>query len=542
VLGRPASFDTILQALILLLVMATTLALGGVDPTALLAFEWLSLVLLLLWIVRAVWIPPAPGYGFPGAGEGAAPRGGLTLFGHRLVPTRLSTPIGVFIALVAIQLVPLPPGILRSVSPGAFRLYSESLPGYGTEGGVDFSRVGSFLLGPGHDRVVSRILGTPGDVPPGLSLDGSNLRTISIYPFVTLRQLMVFLSLLAVFIVTVNVFGSRKRIESILRAFVLFGFAYALFGIVQRLSWNGKMFWTIPVASEASPFGSFINHNHFAAFLSMIVPIAAGMLMDEGRRLFQAAEPGGIGSGPRSSGPGVYSTFGAEPFARLLLAAFVVAVMAGAIAFSASRGAVLALAGAVVFYGGALVVQGRVRRGEAIAGIVILGLTAGLALWLGLGPLAEKLYAISDVETEPSLFSRVLGWQWTVRIIGDFPLMGTGFGTFAQAWTRYYPPGTAAIWHEAHNDYLQLLSETGVIGIVVFAAALLVYLWCYILPGVLKEGVGDRYAVHGVSIGLIAVGLHSIVDFPLQINACALLFVVLAALLIAYRRREEAPS
>ena len=99
--------------------------------------------------------------------------------------------------------------------------------------------------------------------------------------------------------------------------------------------------------------------------------------------------------------------------------------------------------------------------------------------------------------------------------------------------------GTAAVWNEAHNDYLQLLSETGAIGFVVFLSALIIFAWKYLLPGVLRDNREEPYMIHGVSVGLIAVALHSAVDFPLQITGCAVLFVVLSALLIAYRSREE---
>jgi O-antigen ligase len=225
-----------------------------------------------------------------------------------------------------------------------------------------------------------------------------------------------------------------------------------------------------------------------------------------------------------------------------MLAGFVVAVMAAALAFSASRGAALALAAAVVLYGGALAAQGRVGRWEGVSAVILIAFAAGLSLWLGAGPLAEKLRAIGEIEHEPSLLSRVTGWQWTVKIITDHPLVGTGLGTFAEAWSRYYPPGTAGVWHEAHNDYLQLLSETGAAGFVIFLAATGMFAWRYLLAGVLGRKRGDPYAIHGVAIGLISAALHSVVDFPLQITACAALFVSLAGLLVAWRHRPEAQA
>ncbi len=548
-IGRQGIFDACLQGLILLVIAATPLALGTVHVTAVAALQWVVLVILLTWVLRSLWVPPA----YMATVAAAAPAAGgrrFHLFGHPLVSTGVGPPIALFVLLVLVQLVPVPPSLLRIASPLTARLYESSLPGWGSAEGVDLTRLGSFLLGAGHDEVVAKLLTAAGTSSIDLSPGGSNLRPISVYPFATVNRLLILMTLTALFTVVVNTFRSRSRIESLLRWIVLYGFALAIFGIVQRLSWNGKIYWTVDVEPGASPFGPFINHNHFAAFLSMIVPVATGMLMDEARRLAPrhpegAEDAGSDGSRARRRGSAfarAFAAHGPEPFARLLLAAFIVGVMVGAMVLSASRGATLALGGALVLYGGALAVQGRIGRPEASVAAVLLLLALGLSLWLGAGPLAEKLQAISDIEAEPSLFSRVVGWQWTLKIIGDHPLLGTGLGTFSEAWARYYPPGTAAVWHEAHNDYLQLLSETGVVGIVIFAAAFAVFTWRYLLAGVLSRRRRDGYVVHGIAAGILAIALHSVVDFPLQINACAVLFVVLAGLLVAHRTLAEAPA
>jgi O-antigen ligase len=502
------------------------------------AFEWMVLVLVLLFVLRAVWVPPDPR---PGPDEGLRDGGrrGWRLFGHPVARTGFGAPVALFVALVIAQLVPLPPSILRLLSPVAAGIDASSLPGWGSPSGVEFARIGNTLLGAGHDDVVGRILGGEGSLPIEGTVSSGNLRPLSLYPFATFNRLLILLTLLGLFAVSVNVFRKRDRIGSALRWIVLFGFALSVFAIVQRLSWNGRIFWVFPVDPEASPFGPFVNHNHFAAFIAMLVPVATGMLMDEARRL-SASATGRAGRGRAARGrSSTFAIHGPEPFARLLLAAFVVAVMAGALVLSASRGAVIALGAAFVLYGGALLVQGRVSRPEALVAVVLLVTAMALSSWLGVGPLAQKLKAIGEGDTEPSLMSRALGWKWTVAIVGDFPLLGTGLGTFAESWKHYYPPGTSAVWHEAHNDYLQLLSETGAVGFVIFLAALGIFAWRFMLPGILTSRRSEPYTVHGIVVGLVAVAFHSIVDFPLQINACAVLFVVLSSALVAWRLAPE---
>jgi len=528
--GREAAFDAAILGAILFLVVATPLALGSVHPLVVSILEWACLALLLLWIVRSVWVPPPDPS--PGPEGGAATRR-LSLFGHPLAATGIEIPVALFLAVVVLQLLPLPASIVRLISPSTAGLFEASLPGWGTPQDIDFGKTGSFLLGPGHDGVVKKIISSPGALPIDVTTTSSSFRPLTIYPYATFNRLLVLLALFALFTVVVNTIRSRSRIRSVVRTLVLLGFGLSVFGILQRLAWNGKIYWLVDLDEGASPFGPFINHNHFASFLGMIVPVAAGMMMDEAR---------GVLPGSRRSSASAFAFHGPEPFARLILKAFIVAVMIAAMVFCASRGAVLALGLALVFYGGSLAMRGRVGRGEALFALVLLALAAGLSLWLGIGPLAQKLQAFGSVENEPSLLARVVGWRYTLRIIGSYPLLGTGLGTFSEAWRGFYPAGTSYIWHEAHNDYLQLFSETGLAGMSIFVAALAIFAWRYLLPGVTARGLNDTYAIHGIAVGIFAVALHSLVDFPLQINACAVLLVVMAGVLIAHRRRKESAA
>ncbi len=532
---RAAAFDALLRGGVLFLVIATPLALGTTGDTSQAAFQCLALALGLVWVLRAVWIPPAlPRAAFAGGGSQAQDPGRgfpLHLFGHRLVRTGLGLPVLLFLAVVAAQLAPLPAPIVRLLSPSTHRLQADSLPGLAAGEAVDFAGMGSFLLGPGHDGVVERILDAPGETPSSLQARASSLRTLSIYPHATVARLALLLCLGILFVVALHAFTRRSQVDRLLRAVVLYGFALAIFGIIQRLSWNGKIYWLLPVDPAASPFGPFVNHNHFAALLVMIVPIATGTLMDEARDVL-------AGGGGRRR----FASLGAEPLARLLLAAFVVGVMASAVVLSASRGAVLALVAALGLHGALLAARRRIGKPEALVALSLVLVALALSFWLGLGPLAGKLRVLGDVEAEPSLFSRLLGWRATLEIISGSPLLGTGLGTFPQAWKQYYPMGTAAVWHEAHNDYLQVLAEAGGIGFAIFAVALGIFAWRHLRPGMLGLGEGRSLAMHGAVTGIVAVALHSFVDFPLQIVGCAVPFVVLSAVVISRQENAEAPA
>lgn len=530
-----AAFDAFLRGGILLLVVAAPMALGTTGEVSQAAFKAATLALGAAWILRTVWVPPrrsrpaSNGEGLPVEGSrGRPPR---TLFGHRLVRTGVGAPVLLFIALVIVQLTPLPAPVVRILSPSVHRIQADSLPGLAAAGTVDFGRTGSFLAGEGSDGVVERILSAPGAAPAGLDARAPGLRPTSIYPYATVARLSLLVCLVILFVVALHAFPRRPQVERLLRSIVLFGFALAVFGIVQRLSWNGKVFWLVPVDPSASPFGPFVNHNHFAALLVMIVPVAAAFLMEEARSVLG-------GDGGRRS----LASIGAEPIARLLLSAFVVGVMVSAVVLSASRGAVLALVAALTLHAGALAARGRLGRPEASVALGLVVVSLALSLWLGLGPMAGKLRVLGDVESEPSLRSRILGWKATLEIVKGSPLLGTGLGTFPQAWKLHYPPGTAAVWHEAHNDYLQVLAEAGVVGFALFAFALGIFAWRHLRPALLELGERGSHGAGGAVTGIVGAALHSFVDFPLQIVGCAALFVVLSAVVASREDAQEAAA
>src|SRR5882672_10029349 len=119
--GRAAAFEAVILALIILILVGSALALGAVHPQVVAIFEFAELALVLIWIVRAVWVPPLP----PPSGSdpsGGARRHGLTLFGHPIVASGLGIPILCFAIVVALQVVPLPPAVLRAFFPENARL------------------------------------------------------------------------------------------------------------------------------------------------------------------------------------------------------------------------------------------------------------------------------------------------------------------------------------------------------------------------------------------------------------------------------------
>lgn len=514
---REAVLDMMMEGVLIALLVFTPLAFGAVQTWALCLMQAGLIILFGLWLCRLIW-SRSPARPTRSRTTGGA---SVTLLGYRFVRTGLGIPIVLFLGLVVLQLLPLPPSILRAVSPETGRTFARSLPGWDAGDAVDFAKLEEWLSPGAPEVVVPPLLAAPGTLPVSGTVSFHRTRPLSIYPFATVVRLVTLLALLMAFLVVANCLRSRAQHERILWVVTLAGFGMSVLAILQFLAWNGKVYWFYPVSDETSPFGPFLNHNHFAAYLEMAVPVTLGVFLLNLRRGRQALAP-------------------------LVLGGFSAVVMLAALTLAGSRGAILSIAAATSVYGVMMLVRRQAGRLEWMVGACAIVGALMFSAWVGagrLGEMAARLQSVASYEQEPSLAARVVAWTHTARIVSDFPVLGSGLGTFTEAWLRYYPAGTANVWKEAHNDYLQIAAETGIPGLLILAFGLWIFLARYLFRAqrlALGQGPADLSIHHGIAIGLLSILFHEWVDFSLQVGAIALLFVVLSAIMIgdAVRRTE----
>ena len=514
---REAVLDMMMEGLLIALLVFTPLAFGAVQTWALSLMQAGLVILFGLWVCRLIWSRSLS------RSARSLPKGGasVTFLGYRFVSTGLGIPIVLFLCLILGQLLPLPPAVLRAVSPETARTFARSLPGWDDRDAVDFAKFEGWLSPGAQEAVLPSLHAAEGQLPVSDSLSFDRTRPLSIYPYATVVRLVTFLTLLMAFLVVANCLRSRAQHERILWVVTLAGFGMSVLAVLQFLAWNGKVYWFYPVSEETSPFGPFLNHNHFAAYLEMAIPVTLGVFLLNIRRGRQAMAP-------------------------LVLGGFSAVVMLAALALAGSRGAILSLGAATAGYGAVMIARRQAGRLEwSVAGCAIAGAIL-FSVWVGAGRLGEmvvRLQSIASYEQEPSLAARLVAWTHTLNIVNDYPTLGSGLGTFTEAWLFYYPPGTASVWKEAHNDYLQVAAETGVPGLLLLAAGLWVLLRRYLFRAqrvIRGRTPADLSIHHGIGIGLLSILFHECVDFSLQVGAIALLFVVLSAIMIgdAVRRSE----
>lgn len=363
---------------------------------------------------------------------------------------------------------------------------------------------------------------------------GRSWETISLYPSVTAVEAVKLAAYALLFVTLINyrpASGSRRSFVTVLAtAIIITGFAVSVIGILQKYSWGGKIYGLRPIRF-GSPFGPFVNRNHFAGYIIMVIPLALGMLLSHPARW------------SRIEGNGLRDRLaGSDP--RRFLLAFMIFIMAVALLLSLSRGGIAAGLIGVVFF---IAIARRYRllaarkAGLVMAGALIL-LTVAL-VYLGPGPLVQRFEAVATGKGDKDV--RAILWGDTIRICQDFPVLGTGLGTFS----RVYPHYKSFIWKipytHAENDYLQAAAELGSWGLVSLAGFFLAFFWLVLAwkPG-RREGdspafvhlpsggwtISRRALVAGGSAGALALLLQSTVSFNFSIPANALLLVVLLAL------------
>jgi O-antigen ligase len=280
-----------------------------------------------------------------------------------------------------------------------------------------------------------------------------------------------------------------------------FGFVVAIFGILQHLTFNGKLYWFREMHYGGIPFGPYVNRNHFAAFAELVIPVALVPLV--------------LGKVRRE-----------RRFVVGLLALFPL----GALFLSSSRGGIISFAAEL----GVLVVLVILRRAggkHALAGAVVLLLAFMLVSWLGAHQLLERFSSMQSLEVNSGKRASMRLDTW--HIFRDHPGTGTGLGTLQAEFPAYETLYDGKIVNHAHNDYLEALAETGIAG-AACCAWFLGALFFQSLRRLLLQDNSFSAALH--LSGLVACTgflVHSLVDFNLHIPGNALLFFLMAHLATA---------
>jgi O-antigen ligase len=305
-------------------------------------------------------------------------------------------------------------------------------------------------------------------------------------------------------------------------AVAVIGVVLAITGIVQKAVGAGKPlgFWT-PVEG-GSAYGPFVNRNHFAGWMLMAIPVCIGLLCGMVSRRTRGAE--------HSIRERLLWLASPEASQVVLLAAGI-AVMTLSVFLTQSRSGVMAAIVAVVL---TVILAWRRSSGSSRLAIVgaLLVILVGVAAWAGVD---QTIRRFGDATQDAA--GRLGPWQDAWSVAKRYPLTGTGLNTYSVAMLFYQRFNPEVFYSAAHNDYLQVIAEGGVLVSVPVAAAVLA-LVVTIRRRFKQEISQSTYWIRaGATIGLAAIALQEAGDFSLQIPGNAFLFAVTCA--IAIHRTPE---
>src|SRR6266478_1650495 len=284
----------------------------------------------------------------------------------------------------------------------------------------------------------------------------------------TRMELLLLISDLVLLFLAVQAFRTLQDWRGFIWFGMVFGFLISIFGILQHLTFNGKLYWFREMHYGGIPFGPYVNRNHFAGFVELLLPLA---------------------------------------LVPLLL--------------------------------------GRVRRERwpvvtLFAGAAVLLLALLMVSWLGVGQLLQRFSSFQSLEV--SAGKRASMRRDTGHIFLDNPVSGTGLGTLQIVYPQYESLYDGKIVNHTHNDYLEALAETGILGGVCCAWFLGVLLSASLRR--LRQ-LNNSFAGTLQLSGLVACAgflVHGLVDFNLHIPSNAFLFFLMAHLATSQIQPVAPPS
>jgi O-antigen ligase len=307
---------------------------------------------------------------------------------------------------------------------------------------------------------------------------------------------------------------------------VVYGFALAAFALVYGASPNGKLYWFYPLTHGGAIYGPYVNHNHYAGLMELLVPI-----------------------------PLVVSFSRLAGDKERIAAGIAAAIMVGTVFLSGSRGGMLAIFVELMVFAVVLLRQ-KVELVRQKKGLQILVIVAAFAVvlvsmltWLGGKDLTSRVASIStETHTEISGGMRLSIDRDAFVMFRNRPVLGWGLGSFPVVYPQFRSFYTNFFVNQAHNDYLQLLCEMGLLGFGTMVWFLVV-LYRRGLPKI-RNWMSDvsSAATLACILGVSGILVHSLLDFNLQIPANAALFYVLCTtaaappLLQRSRRRRIVPT
>ncbi|MGW8158688.1 MAG: O-antigen ligase family protein [Desulfoprunum sp.] len=397
---------------------------------------------------------------------------------HLAVPGFL--PLLLLLALMVVQIVPLPPAVLKVLSPHAFAAY----------------------------------------VPVADLADQGRWLPISLNQKATIQELFRISSCAMAYILTIQLLNAPVPLKKTTNFVIFLAVGIAFLAILQQVSSPDRIYWFRTVPENAHPFGPWVNPNQFAGYIEMISPLALALFLFYKPRI----------DSDQSWRERFVALFTQPEANRYFYYGFGSILLVLAVFVSLCRGGIISVTLACMAF---IVLYGTKKQQRGRLTLMMLICFAFLAVsWFGWDLVVAEFRHGFDSEGRIR-DARLTLWRDSLAIVKDYPLLGSGFGTFQQVYPRYKSLTDTLSYNHAHNDYLELLTDGGLAGFLLaswFVLAVLRHGWRMV------RARRDHYAVLvgiGAISGIFAMLMHGITDFNMHNGAVGLYFFFLCGLLVA---------
>jgi O-antigen ligase len=336
------------------------------------------------------------------------------------------------------------------------------------------------------------------------------------YRQVTYSHLLLYAAYGMLVFVATQTLRRSSQFEMMAKLFTAYGAVVAFFAVLEGLAPNGKLYWIWTVEHGGTIYGPYVNHNHYAGLMEMLTPF-----------------------------PLVLAVTRFTDGNRKIVVAGIAALMAASIFLSGSRGGMTAFAAQMVVLGVVVLRKRDTGWKQPLILGAFLTLVIVFLVWMGGNEVTRRLLSIhSETRQEITGGTRFTIDRDCLHMLLKKPFLGWGLGTFPIVYPEFRSFYTTFFVNQAHNDYLQLLVETGLAG---FAIA--IWFLALVFRGAVRKlknltkSDGNETASGALTLaallGCVGILVHSFFDFNLQVPANAALFYFLCAIAAAAPLQES---
>lgn len=334
-------------------------------------------------------------------------------------------------------------------------------------------------------------------------------------PNATVEHLLKTTSYICLFILTIALVNTEQRIKTVLKVFFFCGVFQAGYGALMTLTGIEQIFWIPKEHYIGRATGTFVNRNHFANYLSMCAAAGTALLLiDLSRRKVKGWK-------------NMFISLLNFIMSRKMLFRIGLALIVVGIVLSRSRMGNTAFFISLVSAGFLwMILTRRVSRNAIIllTSLIIIDLWV-VGNWFGFEEVQARIQNTSaSTETRDEVI------RDTLVYIKDNPILGSGGGSYYSVYSYYKSPDVNGFYNYTHNDYLQFVSEYGIVGISFIALFVLSSFFTAVMSMIKRKNSTMQAASFASIMVITALLLHSLVDFNLQIMANAASATILLTL------------